>query len=390
MEIQASSALNERNIKRLARKLKGELGIPYNQALEMASRLCGFSNWQHYKNFLNAMPSTISIDTQPLSRLPEPLSIPYQMFPLKGLCKRPNAKMPVEAHFKLATLLLQAIGIASNHKRACKPLGQVRATLDDWVQLEYPTEAELSNQLFANMYFGGGQHHVLTNPTEREKQLFRDNVIQIKSIVCQYYHECQPTKWILDKLTVALVWSETWPKSKPVSNDFRKEASPLQVGTFVRIKKGERLAVVIDYDPVTGIVTCYGHPGRVLAMRFEIVILKEQLKLTEFKPRRLVLPYGVWTFKDGRQILFNRDYFPLWIKEPDGAIHSIDPQERVDKESAITQIFYDGQRLSCENSTKKSSSYRILQEWKVVDRASNLLDRFRLICNPGTTVDLFP
>ena len=36
------------HIKRLASRIKKELGIPHHEALDKASTQCGFSNWQHF------------------------------------------------------------------------------------------------------------------------------------------------------------------------------------------------------------------------------------------------------------------------------------------------------------------------------------------------------
>jgi len=31
-------------------------------------------------------------------------------------------------------------------------------------------------------------------------------------------------------------------------------------------------------------------------------------------------PYGLWQWRDGREVLFDRNYDPLWKREPDGII----------------------------------------------------------------------
>jgi hypothetical protein len=40
-------------------------------------------------------------------------------------------------------------------------------------------------------------------------------------------------------------------------------------------------------------------------------------------------PYGLWTCADGRQILFDRSYAPLWQRLPDDEVASADPYEWV-------------------------------------------------------------
>jgi hypothetical protein len=41
------------------------------------------------------------------------------------------------------------------------------------------------------------------------------------------------------------------------------------------------------------------------------------------------LPYGIWTCADGREVLFNRFYEPLWERSPAFAARAANPAERV-------------------------------------------------------------
>jgi hypothetical protein len=45
--------------------------------------------------------------------------------------------------------------------------------------------------------------------------------------------------------------------------------------------------------------------------------------------RMTMLPYGEWVTADGRAVLFNRRYLPLWQKRPGGAVERADPSEWV-------------------------------------------------------------
>ena len=40
---------------------------------------------------------------------------------------------------------------------------------------------------------------------------------------------------------------------------------------------------------------------------------------------RLYLPYGVWTEHDGSEVIFARDYKPLWRIRVDGAVERLEP-----------------------------------------------------------------
>lgn len=41
------------------------------------------------------------------------------------------------------------------------------------------------------------------------------------------------------------------------------------------------------------------------------------------------MPYGIWTCEDGREVLFNRFYEPIWERRPGEAATQADPRERV-------------------------------------------------------------
>ncbi len=50
---------------------------------------------------------------------------------------------------------------------------------------------------------------------------------------------------------------------------------------------------------------------------------------------RQTLPYGEWTCGDGRVVLFNRDYKPIWQRRPGCPADPGDPDERVDYEDQV-------------------------------------------------------
>jgi hypothetical protein len=41
------------------------------------------------------------------------------------------------------------------------------------------------------------------------------------------------------------------------------------------------------------------------------------------------LPYGIWICADGREVLFNRAYTPIWQRRPGQTAEPADPSERV-------------------------------------------------------------
>ena len=55
---------------------------------------------------------------------------------------------------------------------------------------------------------------------------------------------------------------------------------------------------------------------------FEIVT--PRVPLPDFVPSRLWLPYGYWTLQDGSEVLFARDYLPIW-RIARGIVERVDP-----------------------------------------------------------------
>ena len=80
-------------------------------------------------------------------------------------------------------------------------------------------------------------------------------------------------------------------------------------GTVVRVKAhGEtRHAYLVRPGRPTRV---YYDTGEGICADFEAVVPRALEK--DFLPSRLWLPYGVWDLADGTEVVFSRDYFPLW------------------------------------------------------------------------------
>lgn len=72
-----------------------------------------------------------------------------------------------------------------------------------------------------------------------------------------------------------------------------------------------------------------GQPTRVLfdgslGIRADFEIVTPRKPLPDFIPARLWLPYGYWRLKDGSEIIFSRDYLPMW-RTWGGRVERLDP-----------------------------------------------------------------
>jgi hypothetical protein len=58
-------------------------------------------------------------------------------------------------------------------------------------------------------------------------------------------------------------------------------------------------------------------------------------------PMRAKLPYGKWTCGDGKEVLFNRDFQPIWDRLPGEAARPADPDVRCEH---VKEKWYFGDR----------------------------------------------
>ena len=77
--------------------------------------------------------------------------------------------------------------------------------------------------------------------------------------------------------------------------------------------------------------------------------------------RRAFYPYGQWICADGRQILFNRNYEPIWTRKCEGA-----PAERTDPREWVRFVkqfwFYDD---FDSEGTRRSNGAKVLRAWGI-------------------------
>ncbi len=61
-----------------------------------------------------------------------------------------------------------------------------------------------------------------------------------------------------------------------------------------------------------------------MGQRADFEVVTPRKPLADFVPSRLWLPYGYWTLQDGSEVVFARDYLPMW-RISEGAIDRLDP-----------------------------------------------------------------
>jgi hypothetical protein len=78
--------------------------------------------------------------------------------------------------------------------------------------------------------------------------------------------------------------------------------------------------------------------------------------------RWFYLPYGQWSCPDGREVLFNRCYEPIWQRRPGEAPARADPKEWVKWEKQ-TWFYDDGHREKQKADRAKAK----LAEWGLTE-----------------------
>jgi len=115
-----------------------------------------------------------------------------------------------------------------------------------------------------------------------------------------------------------------------------------------------------------------------LATRADFEVTTPRSPLPDFIPSRLWLPYGYWTLVDGSEVLFSRDYLPLW-RISDRIVERLDPWLWIEGKSEESHFpargssrWVDG--LAREQALGRLTAHRIAELPRLVDVMGDLLD----------------
>lgn len=115
-----------------------------------------------------------------------------------------------------------------------------------------------------------------------------------------------------------------------------------------------------------------------LATRADFEVATPRSPLPDFIPSRLWLPYGYWTLVDGSEVLFSRDYLPLW-RIADRIVERLDPWLWIEGKSEESHLpapgssrWVDG--FARERALERLAVHRIAELPRLVDVMGDLLD----------------
>ena len=364
---------NAAYIKRLAKSIKKSENISHHEALDRASKESGFANWA---NFLN-----LSKKGQPQNQkvkatlsLPNPLTLPYHSFPAKYGDKRPNAKMPISAHQKIADYLKMVKGAVEYNKKAFNLILSVQSTLDDWIQQEYRDKTELPDEAFFKMYFGQISSYHLLSPSNQEKQALVRKLRACQQLLKKHYHECPPIISLHKKIDSSIKLIENWPASatkRAIATE--KKYGRIEPNTLVTLKSNRGKGLVIKDKFSGSYIKCYTDSGIKSFSRDQISVARDQSRKLEFNPMKLMLPYGKWICKNGSEVLFNRDYKPIWIKDESGVVYSVEPHLWIRDIQEHVFFFQGGSEPWSGDKKSTSICLQVLKEWSVDNKVSKLM-----------------
>lgn len=113
---------------------------------------------------------------------------------LVGGSWRPNARMPLKAHQEAGNLLMELIECGRFRSHAYSRLEHVRCELDEWVQREYPSRAEMSDDQFSSLYYHG---------FEESGFVPKAAVVRVEALLRVHYPDCVPRRNLLRALATA-------------------------------------------------------------------------------------------------------------------------------------------------------------------------------------------
>lgn len=101
--------------------------------------------------------------------------------------------------------------------------------------------------------------------------------------------------------------------------------------------------------------------------RFSVYAQRSEFRLIDSQPHgpfvfmRDALPYGLWTTAEGREVLFSRDYRPIWSRMPGQSAVAADPEERI--RFVREEWIYTGHRPPWRNKARLRECLQALRDW---------------------------
>lgn len=139
-----------------------------------------------------------------------PNSVPYSMTISGRRDRRPNGRMPVEAHAKVGSLLKSVLTTTSYRKGVYNRVNAVRCDLDDWVQYEYRDSTELTNEQFFELYYQEPESTFVRGLPADDRARHVSSLVEVKTTLTKHYPDCAPLRTMLKRADAAIASLQNW------------------------------------------------------------------------------------------------------------------------------------------------------------------------------------
>jgi hypothetical protein len=373
-------------LKRKAKSFKKKLGITHVTSLDLVAKEYGFKSWNDYNDHGIKSPIIKKVFIRPQAPFPLVLDY-YNTWTGAVIGQHPNVKMPKRKHKQVGCLLQDLLGAVEYHKLAKKIVREIIYKLDTWLGCEY-TEAEMQNEEFNSMYYSRKNEYLETKPTHRQQQKYKRWLRKAQEVINESYHDCKPLRKLLERFDMATKALDKWPKKVPVPRSIRRRKQ-LPPGTFVRLIGKNQIGVVFNHPYGEDSVVGYSDGGSFHVERNEVRVLRKQLLLDDFRPMRLTLPYGKWIVEGGMEVLFNRDYTPIWIRHANEAAEVINPATYITHQETVF-YYEDATAPYYGNAKTHEVCLSVLEEWAVSGQMPMIMELIPLAMASGDVKLLSP
>jgi hypothetical protein len=126
-----------------------------------------------------------------------------------GPQRRPNGRMPIEAHAQMGKLLNSVRVATCNRKGVYNRVGWILSELDEWTQREYGP-IELPSEQFFDLYHPESGTSSSRTPPPDERGRHIDSLKQAKQMLTEHYPACRPLRSLIKRLDTAIGSLQTW------------------------------------------------------------------------------------------------------------------------------------------------------------------------------------
>ncbi|MBE7422030.1 MAG: DUF5623 domain-containing protein [Zoogloeaceae bacterium] len=146
----------------------------------------------------------------PRSKASGPRSTVGYVWTMVGPQRRPNARMPIEAHAEVGRLLKSVLAVSYRRKGVYNRVDAIRSELDEWTQREYKRD-ELPDDKFFDLYYRDcpPPRDLRSLPAEERTRLV-ENLTQVKTTLAKHYPSCEPLRAMLKRADAAIASLHTW------------------------------------------------------------------------------------------------------------------------------------------------------------------------------------